>query len=135
MSHLYVPLLLWVVLNQKVLLEKNTIFVEFKGALTEQFVLQQFKTIENLPVYYWSAENARAEVDFVIQADDNVIPVEVKAEENLQAKSLRVYAEKFKPKTIIRTSMANYRQEQWMQNIPLYALPHVIDGLMGWRGE
>ena len=112
------------------MLEKNTIFTEFKGALTEQYVLQQLKTFTNLPVYYWSADNARAEVDFTIQIAGEVIPIEVKAEENLQAKSLRVFAEKFNPKTILRTSMANYRKEDWMKNIPLYALPFYILNLI-----
>jgi predicted AAA+ superfamily ATPase len=118
-------------LNQKVVLEKNTIFTEFKGALSEQYVLQQLKTFANLPIYYWSADNARAEVDFTIQVAGEIIPIEVKAEENLQAKSLRVYAEKFNPKTILRVSMANYREEDWMQNIPLYALPFYISDTIG----
>jgi predicted AAA+ superfamily ATPase len=116
-------------LNQKVILEKTTIFTEFKGALSEQYVLQRLKTFENMPIYYWSAENARAEVDFIIQGAEQVIPIEVKAEENLQAKSLRVYTEKFHPKTTLRTSMAHYRKEDWMQNIPLYALPYYVSNL------
>lgn len=106
----------------KTLLEKNTILTEFKGALTEQFVHQQFAINPALQTYYWSAENGTAEIDFLVQYEDQVIPVEVKAEENLQAKSLKTYVEKFSPKQAIRTSMSPYRKESWLVNIPLYAI-------------
>ncbi|PUV22314.1 ATP-binding protein [Sphingobacterium athyrii] len=109
-------------LDAHTLLEGNVIFQEFKGALTEQYVLQQFITRDDLNIYYWSPDNSRAEIDFLLQYKGDVIPVEVKAEENLQAKSLRVYVDKFKPQTAIRTSMSNYRQEDWMVNIPLFAI-------------
>lgn len=109
-------------LDARTILEGNAIFQEFKGALTEQYVLQQLITREDLKTYYWSPDNSRAEVDFLLQHRGEVIPVEVKAEENLQAKSLRVYVDKFKPQTAVRTSMSNYRQEDWMVNIPLFAL-------------
>ena len=109
-------------LRQDILLDGNELFKEFKGALTEQYVLQQFKTIRGLNLYYWSAERGNAEVDFLIDTGSGVIPVEVKAEINLQAKSLRVYREKFQPKRSIRTSMSEYRDEGWLLNLPLWAV-------------
>lgn len=113
-------------LDVKTILEGNKIFQEFKGALTEQYVLQQFKTIKGLDVYYWTSESSRAEVDFVLQQEGEVLPVEVKAEENLKAKSLRVYAEKYQPKTVIRTSMSDFRREDWLINLPLYAVSRIV---------
>lgn len=109
-------------LRQDVLLDGNELFREFKGALTEQYVLQQLKTLKGVSTYYWTAERATAEVDFVIDNGIDVIPIEVKAERNLQAKSLKVYHEKFKPRLSIRTSMADYRKEDWLLNLPLWAV-------------
>ena len=109
-------------LRQDVLLDGNELFKEFKGALTEQYVLQQLKTIKGLNIYYWSAEQGKAEIDFVIDNGTDVVPVEVKAETNLQAKSLKVYREKFHPKLSVRTSMADYKQEDWLLNLPLWAV-------------
>ena len=109
-------------IDVKTILDGNAIFSEFKGSLTEQYALQQLKTINDFVVYYWSAERSLAEVDFVIQYKGNVFPVEVKAEENLHAKSLKVYHEKYAPKNSIRTSMSDFREQEWLTNIPLYAL-------------
>jgi len=109
-------------LDVRTLLEGNVIFQEFKGALTEQYVLQQLAARGDLATYYWSPDNARSEIDFLVQHEGEVIPVEVKAEENLQAKSLRVFCEKYQPRRAIRTSMSNYREESWMTNLPLFAL-------------
>ena len=109
-------------LRQDVLLDGNELFKEFKGALTEQYVLQQLKTIKGLNIYYWTAERGTAEVDFVIDDGSDVMPVEVKAEVNLQAKSLKVYREKFQPKLSIRTSMTDYKKEDWLLNLPLWAV-------------
>lgn len=109
-------------LRQSVLLDGNELFKEFKGALTEQYVLQQLKTLNSVDAYYWTADRGTAEVDFVIDTGDNVIPVEVKAEVNLQAKSLKVYREKFEPTISVRTSMADYRKEDWLINLPLWAV-------------
>jgi uncharacterized protein len=111
-------------LDPRILLEKNNILTEFKGALTEQFVCQQLKTKKEL--YYWTASNATAEIDFVLQFQNEIIPIEVKAEENLKSKSLKVYVEKYEPKTAIRTSMSKYRQEDWLTNIPLYGIAGLI---------
>lgn len=109
-------------IDAKTLLDGNTIFTEFKGVLTEQYVLQQLVGNRNMAIYYWSAERAESEVDFVVQQSGEVIPVEVKAEENLQAKSLKTYCDKYHSKTAIRTSMSDFRQESWLVNIPLYAI-------------
>lgn len=112
-------------LDAKTILDKYEIFQEFKGAIAEQYVLQQFKTIKDLPVFYWSNETSRAEIDFVIQIKSDVVPVEVKAETNLQAKSLKVYMEKFKPNYAIRTSMADYKKTDNLIDLPLYAIESV----------
>ncbi|HCS20477.1 MAG TPA: ATPase [Bacteroidetes bacterium] len=109
-------------LDARILLDGHTVFMEFKGALTEQYVLQALLSSRNLAVYYWSAENQRAEVDFLIEMAGEPVPIEVKAEENLQAKSLKVYCQKYTPSTAIRTSMSDYREESWMSNWPLYAI-------------
>ena len=106
--------------DQKILLEKNTILVEFKGALTEQFAAQQLKI--NHDIYYWVASNATAEVDLLIQFQNDIIPIEVKAEENLKSKSLKIFVEKYKPNKAIRTSMNGYREQDWLTNVPLYAI-------------
>ncbi|ULJ61934.1 ATP-binding protein [Wielerella bovis] len=109
-------------LDTSVLLEGSRIFTEFKGALTEQYVLQQLIANQENPVFYWATEKGTAEVDFVLQQKQAVIPIEVKAEENLKAKSLKVYVEQFSPKHAIRLSMADYREQEWLINMPLYAM-------------
>lgn len=109
-------------LGQTVLLEGDRLFNEFKGALTEQYVLQQLKTVQELGTYYWTNDRGSAEIDFLLDTGTEVIPVEVKAEKNLKAKSLKTYCEKFKPKTAIRTSMSDYKKEDWLTNIPLWAI-------------
>jgi len=109
-------------IDARTMLEGNSVFSEFKGALTEQYVLQQLKSSEEFVIYYWSADRSTAEVDFIVQFKDLIIPVEVKAEENLQAKSLKVYLEKFRPKVSIRTSMSDFRKQDWLTNLPLYAI-------------
>ena len=108
-------------LTKQTILQGNTIFNEFKGSLAEQFVLQHLKIRQNLQVYYWSSDTARAELDFVIQNNDGIIPIEVKAEENLKAKSLKSFYEKFNPSISVRTSMSAYRDDGWLVNAPLYA--------------
>ena len=116
-------------LEAKTILDGNEILVEFKGALTEQFVLTELKTNVTQSIFYWSAERGTAEVDYIIQLDGNNIPIEVKASENLQAKSLKAFVEKYNTKINIRTSMANYRKEEWLINIPLYLIGNMIEVL------
>jgi uncharacterized protein len=108
-------------LDAKTLLEGNKVFEEFKGSLTEQYVFQQLSGQKDAAIYYWSPDS-RAELDFLVQFSGEVIPVEVKAEENLHAKSLKVYCQKYEPKIAVRTSMSDYRKEEWMTNVPLYAI-------------
>jgi len=109
-------------LTKQTILQGNSIFSEFKGALAEQFVLQHLKIRQNIQVYYWLSDTARAEIDFVIQNSDRITPIEVKAEENLKAKSLKSFYEKFTPKIAVRTSMSDYRDDGWMVNVPLYSI-------------
>lgn len=112
-------------LRQRTLLEGNDLFVEFKGALTEQYVCQQLKTMEDLDVYYYTNDRGSCEVDFIIDTGEQVVPVEVKAEVNLRAKSLKTYYEKFSPQISVRTSMADYKREEWLVNLPLYAISQI----------
>ena len=109
-------------LNQSVLLDRNELFKEFKGALTEQYVLQQLKTVKGVDTYYWTNDRGNAEIDFLIDTGSEVVPIEVKAETNLKAKSLKTFCEKYNPKMAIRTSMTDYKQEDWLLNLPLWAV-------------
>ena len=109
-------------LDARTILEGSKVFVEFKGALTEQYVLQQLVSDTSYTPYYYSETKSEGEIDFMIQKDNNIVPIEVKAEENLKAKSLRVYCDKHKPELAIRTSMSNYRKEDWLVNIPLWSV-------------
>lgn len=109
-------------LDPSVLLEGNRLFTEFKGALTEQYVLQQLLVLQDNPVFYWATEKGTAEVDFVLQKGQEITPIEVKAEENLKAKSLKSYADQFHPKCAFRFSMADHKEQDWMVNVPLYGI-------------
>lgn len=108
-------------LDARSILEKNELFTEFKGALTEQYVYQQIISETEYTPYYFSA-SSHTEIDFLIQKEGQVIPLEVKAEENVKAKSLKAYFNKYNPPYAVRTSMMDYRKEEWMVNIPLYAI-------------
>ena len=112
-------------LSPKILLDGNDLFTEFKGALTEQYVCQQLKTLENLSIYYYTNDRGSCEVDFMVDTGERTVPVEVKAEVNLKAKSLKTYYEKYQPEISIRTSMADYRPEEWLMNLPLYAIEEI----------
>ncbi len=109
-------------LPAQVLLNGNALFSDYKGALTEQYVLQQLKTLKGNSIYYWSADNARAEIDFLLQYEALIVPIEVKAEENLQAKSLRLFIERNPALHGIRFSMSPYRTQDWLTNYPLYGI-------------
>ena len=112
-------------LRQRTLLDGNDLFSEFKGALTEQYVCQQLQTIDDLGVYYYTNDRGSCEVDFILDTGEQIVPVEVKAEVNLKAKSLKTYREKFAPAISVRTSMADYRKEDWLVNLPLYAVEEI----------
>lgn len=104
------------------LLEGNRVFTQFKGALTEQYVFQQLFSTDAMALYYWSADKSSAEIDFIAQLNGAIYPIEVKAAENLQAKSLKSYRQQFNPKKSIRTSMADFHDEGWLLNLPLYMI-------------
>ena len=107
-------------LDAKSILDGNEIFTEFKGALTEQYVLQQLIFDTQYTPYYYSETKSEGEIDFLIQKGSQIIPIEVKAEDNLRSKSLKLYCDKFMPETAIRTSAADYRRQERMVNIPLW---------------
>ncbi|MBS5334747.1 MAG: ATP-binding protein [Firmicutes bacterium] len=112
-------------LRQRTLLDGDDLFVEFKGALTEQYVCQQLKTIEDLGVYYYTNDRGSCEIDFVVDTGEQIVPIEVKAETNLRAKSLKTYRERFEPELSVRTSMADYKKEDRLLNLPLYAIENI----------
>ena len=114
-------------LHQHTLLDGNDLFVEFKGALTEQYVCQQLKTLNDLGVYYYTNDRGSCEVDFVVDINNLIVPLEVKSEINLKAKSLKTYMEKFSPKLSVRTSMTDYKKEEQLVNLPLYAIEQITD--------
>ena len=104
------------------MLVSNSIFEEFKGMFTEQYVLQQMVAREDLFIYYWSSERNEAELDFVIQKGSKIIPIEVKAEENVKAKSLNVFVASNPGLHGVRLSMSDYREQDWLTNIPLFCV-------------
>ena len=112
-------------IDEKTLLDGNEIFVEFKGSLTEQYVLCQLKQCTDLNVFYWTADTGTAEIDFITQIRGNNVPIEVKASENLQAKSLKTFVQKYNTEINVRTSMSNYRKEDWLINVPLYSIGNI----------
>ena len=109
-------------LDARTLLEGSKMFEEYKGSLTEQYILTQLVSELGLNPFYYSEERSTGEVDFLVQLAGSVIPIEVKAAENLQAKSLKAYTEKYKPNNVLRTSLSDYRKEDWLINLPLYAI-------------
>lgn len=114
-------------LHQRTLLGGNELFAEFKGALTEQYVCQQLKTIEDLGIYYYTNDRGSCELDFVVDTGERILPVEVKAEVNLRAKKLKTYHDKFSPKVSVRTAITDYKKEEWLVNIPLYAIEQIAE--------
>ena len=112
-------------IHQSTLLSGNDLFTEFKGALAEQYVCQQLKNIEDIDLYYYTNDRSSCEVDFVVDTGEKIIPVEVKAEVNLKAKSLKSYMEKFSPELSVRTSMADYKKQETLVDLPLYAIEQI----------
>lgn len=109
-------------LPMRTIIDGDLIFTEFKGALTENFVVQQLLLNNENDIYYWTNENSTAEVDFIIQNEEEIIPIEVKSGKNIRAVSFKFFCEKFKPAKAIRTSLADYNKEDWMTNLPLFAI-------------
>lgn len=112
-------------LDVRVLLKGSKIFTEFKGAMTEQFVLQELSAKEDIEIGYWANKNGDAEVDFVAQIGSKIVPIEVKAGENLRARSLVFYNEKYSPEICVRTSLADYKQTENLYDVPLYMIGDV----------
>lgn len=106
----------------RTLIEGDAIFTEFKGALTEQYVMQQLQTVSNRYIGYWTNERSTSEVDFVIQDGSDITAIEVKSGTNLRSKSLRFFYDKYKPLRVVRTAPSPYKVQDWMINIPLYAI-------------
>ena len=113
-------------LKQDTLLDGNKMFYDYEGALAEQFVYQQLKTLGGVGVYYWTNRRGNAEIEFVIISGTEAIPIEVNARVNLQAKSLKFYRDKYNPILSIRASMSAYKDEIWLVNIPLWAIETII---------
>ncbi len=103
-------------------IQGNDIFVEFKGALIEQYVLEQLVSDTKYTPYYYSGEKSTYETDFLIQKSKDIVPIEVKAETNLKSKSLRAYFDKFSPALALRVSSSDYIDQGWMKNIPLWCV-------------
>lgn len=109
-------------LDSKSVISGSRVFTEFKGSLVEQYVCQQLVSDCNLQPFYWSAENSRGEIDFLVQNKGLIYPIEVKAEENLKSKSLRAFSEKYSGMNPRRFSLSGYRDEGWMRNVPLFTI-------------
>lgn len=109
-------------LDAKVIIEGNKIFTEFKGSLTEQYILQRVNIRCRSDTLLLFNAKFQGRDWFLVQGKTSVIPIEVKAEENLKAKSLKAFCEKYQPSYAVRTSMSDYREQDWMTNIPLYAI-------------
>ncbi|PTL33243.1 ATPase [Prevotella sp. oral taxon 376] len=120
----------------KQMLIGDNVFKEFKGSFTEQYVLQLLVAQDFTP-YYWSNDTTPAEIDFVIQADDRVIPIEVKAEENVRARSMKTYIDNHPEARLkgLRISMKGYVDQGWMENVPLYGVIENIFKKGNIKGE
>ena len=112
--------------SAKEMLLGDNVFSEYKGALSEQYVLSQLITSE-VPIHYYSTNDSQVEVDFIIQTESQIIPIEVKAEKNVHSKSLRVFIEKNPELKGVRLSMLPFEQQEWMDNIPLYGISKLIE--------
>ena len=106
-------------LDPVAIVEGNRFFTEFKGALTENYILESLvQQFEEVP-RYWSSGN-KAEIDFIVQYKNNIIPIEVKSDENIRSKSLAFYRKEFSPKLSIRYSLRNLKYDDGLVNIPLF---------------
>lgn len=113
-------------LSSQTLIENERMFTEFKGALTEQFVLQEFKSMGLRQLFYWANDSGSAEVDFMLEKENKLFPIEVKSGENLQSKSLKTFAQKYPETHCFRASLSDYRKEAWMTNIPIYGVTQIL---------
>jgi predicted AAA+ superfamily ATPase len=112
-------------LSPAVATQGDRLYTEFKGSLAEQFVASELHDRLGRPLHYWVNQQGRAEVDFLIQREQHIVPIEVKSGQSNQAKSLRIYRDKYAPVMSVRTSLQPYKQESWVVNLPLYAIGEV----------
>ena len=114
-------------LNISAFYQSNTdVFKEFKGAITEQYVLQELKTLGRLPVFYWGSATGKAEVDFVVQYGNDIVPIEVKSDLNKKSYSLSVYMEAYNPMKAVRTSLNKFGIHENLYSIPLYMIGSLL---------
>jgi hypothetical protein len=111
------------------LIRGDELFQEFKGSLTEQYVAQQLMKDQHTHLCYWANDSGSAEVDFLFEINGTIVPLEVKATENLQAKSLKTFAQKYQSIHCYKTSLSNYRKESWVTNLPLYAIENLSENI------
>ena len=116
-------------LSAAALIDGNRIMTEFKGALTEQYVMQELKTLNLDYIGYWTNERSTSEVDFVIQKENSVIPIEVKSGENLRSRSFTLFCQNFSPDKALKTSALPYREDKTVLNVPLYGISAVMKGI------
>jgi predicted AAA+ superfamily ATPase len=107
------------------------VFKEFKGAVTEQFVLQELKTIRNMPVFYWGRDEGKSEVDFVVQWRNEIVPIEVKSGIRTKSKSLEIYRELYRPAYAVRTTLRGFGAGGGLYSIPIYMIASFADMLVG----
>ena len=112
-------------LDLHAIIEGNSLFVKFKGAFTEQYVLQQIISDTEYTPYFYGTESATFEQDFLIQKGMNAVPIEVKGETNTRSQSLKAFFDKYHPELSIRLSLLKYKEQEWMVNIPLYAVCNI----------
>ncbi len=108
-------------LAPETLIKGDSLFTEFKGALTENFVAQELVSRHHESLYYWRSQH-QAEVDFVLTAGSNIFPLEVKAGMSTQKRSLTIYGEKYQPPILSRASLMNLKQDGYLLNYPLYLI-------------
>jgi len=113
------------------LTSENGIFNEFKGALAEQFALQELKALTKFPVFYWGNASGKAEVDFIVQYKNEIVPIEVKSSVNTKSQSLSVYIEKYHPENAVRVSLKNYGRNGKLLSVPLYMIGNIESVLNG----
>ncbi len=109
----------------KSIIKGNSLFTQFNGAISEQYVIQQLILKSDRYIGYWTNDRNTAEVDFVIQDNGRIIPIEVKSGENLKSKSFKLFCQKYMPEVALRSSLSDYKQEEWMTNIPLWCIGNV----------
>ena len=109
-------------IDSRSIIDGNSLFTQYNGAVAEQFVIQQLMLKSERQISYWTNDRSTSEVDFVIQTEGKIIPIEVKSGENLKAKSFKLFCQKYSPEIAIRASLAEYKEESWMTNLPLWAI-------------